>query len=81
MALAAAGPEHLDAAVRGLDEGNAALRHPVTLELLAIDYEVRMERYDAALLRIESIASRTRTWKSVRAGVSGRSNVFRRPAK
>src|SRR5437773_7882419 len=38
-ALAAAGPAHLDDAVRGLDEGLEALGQPVALALLAIDLE------------------------------------------
>lgn len=64
-ALAAAGPQHLDAALRGLDKGLAALGEPVTLQLYAIDLEVQRERWDAALARLERIAARSprkETW-------------------
>lgn len=56
-ALMAAGDRHLDEAIRGLDEGLERLGRPVTLELEAIDLEVRAGRYDAALARIDRIAA------------------------
>jgi predicted Zn-dependent protease len=64
MALAAAGPDHVAEAIRGLDEGIAELSQPVTLELLAIDYEVRLARYDDALARLDEIAARSQRRES-----------------
>ena len=49
-------PERIDEAVRGLDEGIAALGSIVTLELSAIDLERRRSRFDAALERVKRIA-------------------------
>jgi predicted Zn-dependent protease len=63
-ALASAGTEHLDAAVRGLDEGLERLGHPVTLQLYAIELELERKRYDAALARVEQIASRANRQES-----------------
>jgi tetratricopeptide (TPR) repeat protein len=57
--LAAHGRESLDQAVRGLDEGIARLGPIVTLELEAIDLELRLSRYDSALTRVDRIAART----------------------
>lgn len=64
-ALVAAGPEHVDQAIVGLDEGLKALDHPVTLQLYAIELEIDHLRYDAALARLDQIASRSprkETW-------------------
>ncbi len=59
--LAAAGDEHLASALRGLDEGLARLGRPVTLELEAIELELRRGSVDAALGRLDRIvASSTR---------------------
>jgi len=57
-ALADAGDEHLGAAVAGLDEGLARLGKPVTLQLFAIELEIGRGHHDAALARLDEIASR-----------------------
>ena len=56
-ALVAAGPECIDEALRGLDEGLTKLGEIVTLELYAIELDLKSERYDAALARLERIAA------------------------
>ena len=56
-ALAAAGPAHLDQALRGLDEGVERLGPLVTLQLYAIELELKAKRYDAALARLDRIAA------------------------
>jgi len=56
-ALAAAGDEHLDEAVRGLDAGLARLDRPVTLELLAVELELERNRFDPALVRLDRLAA------------------------
>jgi len=64
-ALAGAGDEYVDAALRGLDEGLQRLGRPVTLQLYAIELEVERGTYDAALTRLEQIAAqadRQETW-------------------
>ncbi len=64
-ALVAAGPKHTDKALAGLDEGLKVLNHPVTLQLYAIELEIDHLRYDAALARVDQIASRSvrkETW-------------------
>ncbi len=64
-ALDAAGAQHIDRAIQGLDQGLAKLGHPVTLQLLAIDLELKQGRHDAALARVDQIASRAgrqETW-------------------
>src|SRR2546429_3108060 len=48
-ALAAEGGDHLDEALRGLDEGIKRLGPIVTLEFYAIDLELAHKRYDSAL--------------------------------
>ena len=58
-ALASAGPEHVGEAIDGLDEGLRLLGQPVTLELYAIDLELERKNYDAALARVERIASQS----------------------
>ena len=63
--LAAAGNQHLGAAIGGLDEGIARLGPLVLLQSRAIDLEVRAHRYGAALSRIDEILStmpRKETW-------------------
>src|ERR1041385_2750456 len=47
-----------DDAVRGLDEGIRRMGPLVTLELSAIDLEVQLKRYDAALARVDTVMSR-----------------------
>lgn len=57
QALAAGGPERLEEAVRGLDEGIRRLGPAVTLQSLAIDLEVAAKRHDAALARLDRMAA------------------------
>ena len=59
QALVAAGTEHIDEAIRGLDEGLQRLGHPVTLTLSAIDLEIMRGRVDAALRRLEEMSARS----------------------
>lgn len=64
-ALAAAGPEHLDRAVGGLEEGIARLGPVITLELRALELEEKLGRVDAAVGRIDRLmadAKRKETW-------------------
>jgi len=56
-ALAEGREPRLDEAIRGLDDGMAALGPLVSLGLYAIDLEVRARRYDAALERIDRLAA------------------------
>ncbi|HKQ38563.1 MAG TPA: tetratricopeptide repeat protein [Verrucomicrobiae bacterium] len=57
--VAAEGDAHLNDAVAGLDEGLKKLGPVVTLQLAAIDLELRQKRYDAALERIDAAAAAT----------------------
>jgi predicted Zn-dependent protease len=59
QALVAAGGEHVDVALRGLDEGLRRLGQPVSLQLYAIELELLSERYDAALSRLTHIAAQS----------------------
>ena len=59
QALSAEGGAHLDEALRGLDEGIARHGPLVTLQLYAIDLELRQRRYDAALARLETVAAQS----------------------
>jgi tetratricopeptide (TPR) repeat protein len=52
-ALAAAGPDHLDEAIRGLEEGMKRLGPIITLTLQAIELEAAGGRFDSALKRID----------------------------
>jgi tetratricopeptide (TPR) repeat protein len=64
-ALVDAGPDRIEAALAGLDEGLARLGRPVTLQIYAIDLEVERGNTDGALARLEQIASqseRQETW-------------------
>lgn len=50
---------YIDEALRGLDEGIGRLGPIVTLQLLAIDLELRRKNYDAALTRLDVIAAQS----------------------
>ena len=50
---------HIEEALRGLDEGINRLGPLVTLQLLAIDLELRRQNYDAALGRLDLIAAQS----------------------
>jgi tetratricopeptide (TPR) repeat protein len=64
-ALESAGPKHLDSALAGLDKGMADLGPAVTLQILAIELELKRGNPDGALARIDRIAAQSRrqeTW-------------------
>jgi len=58
-ALDSAGPDHVAEALQGLDDGLRTLGEPVTLELYAIDLELERRNFDAALRRLDRIASQS----------------------
>ncbi len=58
-ALAEAGPDQLEAALRGLDDGMKKMGSLVTLQLTAIDLELRRKNHDAALARIDVVMQRS----------------------
>jgi tetratricopeptide (TPR) repeat protein len=65
QALANAGDKHYAGALRGLDEGIERLGPLVTIQLHAIDLELKRKQFDAALARLEKIAAqspRKETW-------------------
>jgi len=71
-ALEGSGRDALGQALRSLDEGLARLGPIVTLELEAIDLELRLNRYDAALARLDGItarAPRKDTWLARRGAM------------
>lgn len=82
-ALAAAGAAHLDAAVRCLDDGIRKLGPLVTLELFAIDLEVKRKNFDGALRRVDTVSGRLprkETWLAKRGEIlqqAGRTNEAR----
>jgi len=57
-ALAAAGSDHLETALQGLDEGMKRMGPLVTLQLTAIDLELRRKNHDAALDRVDAVMQR-----------------------
>ena len=59
-ALAAAGPEHLVRAVRGLERGITELGPAITLMLCAVDLETKLGRYDDALTRLRALTEKSR---------------------
>jgi len=70
--LACEGEARIDEAIRGLDEGAAALGGAITLQMLAVDLEVDLRRWDAALQRLaalETKANRKEAWIARRADV------------
>ena len=63
--LGSLGPEYLAEALRGLDEGIARMGSLVTLQLFAIDVELKQKNFDGALQRVDKIAEkspRKETW-------------------
>ena len=71
-ALAAAGEPHAAEALGGLDEGIARYGPLVTLQLPAIELELRGKRYDAALARLETVAgqsTRQESWFARRGDI------------
>jgi len=72
QALASAGDDKIDEALRSLEEGVKKLGPLVTLQLPAIELELKKERYDAALARLDTIAAqspRKETWLARRADI------------
>jgi tetratricopeptide (TPR) repeat protein len=70
--LAAAGAAHLAEAVHSLDEGIKKLGPLVTLQLYAIDLEIKQKRFDAALGRLDLITAqspRKETWLAKRGEI------------
>lgn len=71
-ALESLGPAGLEDALQGLDEGIVRLGPIVTLELEAVDIELRLSRFDAALARLDRVsaqASRKDSWLARRGAV------------
>lgn len=63
--LASNGPDQIDAALRGLDDGIKRMGPLVTLQLTAIDLELRRQNYDNALARVDTVMARSprkETW-------------------
>jgi tetratricopeptide (TPR) repeat protein len=78
QALAAEGPNHLDEAIKGLDEGMQKMGPLVTLNLYAMDLETEHGRYEAALKRLDEVmakAPRKETW------LERRGNILRQAGK
>ncbi len=72
QALCEAGDEYLDAAVEGLDEAIQRLGPLVVLASVAIDLEVKRNRYDAALDRLDQVLAqlaRKERWLVRRADI------------
>jgi tetratricopeptide (TPR) repeat protein len=72
QALAAEGGACVDDALKGLDEGIQKLGPLVTLQLCAVDLEVRQKRFGAALARLDKAAAqarRTETWLARRGEI------------
>lgn len=84
QALASAGKDHVDEAIKGLDEGIQSMGPLVTLQLYAMDLETEHGRYDAALKRVDSVmakAPRKETWLERRGNIlrqAGRSAEARK---
>lgn len=57
QALMAAGPDYIDEALRGLDEGLARLGPFITLQLQALELKCALKRYDSALHRLGQVAA------------------------
>jgi tetratricopeptide (TPR) repeat protein len=57
--LVAQSPEYCDKALEGLDEGIKQIGSLVTLQLLAIDLELKRTNYTGALARVDEIAQRS----------------------
>jgi tetratricopeptide (TPR) repeat protein len=75
-ARALADADDLDGAVAALDDGQARLGRVVSLQLAAVDLEVRRERWDAALMRLERTAAATAP-----AGMVRRASILERAGR
>jgi len=72
QALASAGEKHYQESLRGLDEGIEKLGPLVTLQLHAIDIELKRKKFDAALGRLDTVAAqspRKETWLARRGEI------------
>jgi tetratricopeptide (TPR) repeat protein len=72
QAIAALGEEQIAEALRGLDEGLKKLGPLVTLQLCAIDLELKRKDYDNALARLDRAAAqspRKETWLARRGEI------------
>lgn len=72
QALASGGEKQHAEALRGLDEGIQKLGPLVTLQLHAIDLELKQKQFDAALARLEKISAqspRKETWLARRGEI------------
>ena len=84
QALMEEGREQWLDAVRGLDEGLQRLGPLVTLQLFAIDAELKLQNYDGALARVDKVAERSprkETWLARRGEIlvqAGRASEARR---
>ncbi len=58
-ALVSVGEGYIAEALKGLDEGLDRLGQVATLQLYAIDLEVKRARHDAALARLDTVAARS----------------------
>lgn len=70
--LMSMGDDHRPEALRGLDDGVKRLGPLVTLQLFAIDAEVKQQRFDSALARVDQIAERSprkETWLARRGEI------------
>ena len=72
QALSAEGSDHIDEALRGIEEGRKKLGTVITLELCGLDLELQKGDFDAALARLDRIAStspRKETWLARRGDI------------
>lgn len=70
--LAALGPGHVNKAIEGLDEGIKRIGPLVTIQLLAIDLEVKRTNFTGAIERVDGITQRSprkETWLTRRAEI------------
>ena len=70
--LAAEGSAHLEAALQGLEQGIARLGPLVTLQLPALEVELKQNRVDAALARLDKVTAqfpRKETWLTRRGEI------------
>jgi predicted Zn-dependent protease len=59
QALSNEGPEYTAEALHALDEGVKRLGQLVTLQLLAIDLEMKQKNFDGALARLDQVAEKS----------------------
>ena len=80
QALSGKNEEHLEEALRGLDQGMERIGPLATMQLYAVSLELRRNDYDAALARLDRVAEqslRKETWLQRRAEIlrqAGRDN-------